>query len=1479
MRQLHLAVLVGVLLGVGLLAYDLSQPSSASFSSAPTASDTLPKASKVTFKATRQPTSGPSAHEDANTEITEISKRRVLLNERVIRGQQTLICIDRQGGAYPTADIDSLYQALDGAVRHWETELGLDLFTIIDRRASTAARSCTGANAPEFDVLIRFGTDCSTLSMSTNPNITACYRHKKSDLGKLPRRLFRHANSTEHSVIVYEGGRSRTTSAVQPSTMRHELGHVIGLSDYLDSTCQGLHVPPVPPVRLGTSRTFADRDVDRDDDHKSLMLSNAGARGCRVDFVTGRDKRDFYEEYQPGAVTDVRPSLTSTSDPLSGSTETTKTLSLSWTDDGLSELKHNAYHIAVIGRYATAPASGRELRELGTVLAVKIPDERGTPLHGVTIAPRSDLDQTEYLVAGVTRGGLASVNGVKWTDVVPSGVDRMSTRVLGTDRWFVGDPAYVFGDLWNSAGPRLYLVVAVSPNACYISGTGVPRVTKNLPATWAVGSNTAPSFSADVNLTVTIGGADAHDEVSTSASGTQNIPCSGISSGTSIIDVPITVTAEATLGNSSSQTITKTVNVQDRNHDRTVRFSTPLTATPSPCVSGQTVTVRWARASNSLPATIRMNGVEATSSPATFTCPSEPAGDGNIIYVSAVASDGSGAVVPIVIQAPQPTGVTASTSVTATAATATLTWTAPAGVSNASYGLWRSRGQSTSTTSTSYTFTGLIPYETYNLHVWTVNAAGVGSPSVSRRVTMPARPGVARTAAPTGLRASAITTNSATLSWNAVAGATGYRVWRSSGSEITLASTARSYTFTGLSESRNYSLMVWAIGNGGISPNARVAINTLGPKPDQPTGLRAATSVTATTATATLTWSAVSGAANYRVWRSQGQSATTTGTSYTFSGLMPYETYNLYVWALDSSSRQSAYARVTITMPGRPGVPRTGPPSGLSTSGLTSTSVTLNWSPGSGVSKYAVWRSKGSTVRLDSSARSYTFQNLTPGTRYALMVWAEGNGGVSVWKRRYITTPALVTTPPPPTGLRISSATANSLTLRWNAATGATSYEVKRSGSSTVRTVSSERVYRFAGLTTGTSYTLYVRAKNSSGASAWVSKAKPTVPARPGVPRIAATHNTLTLIWPSVRGATSYQVKRGLYGTATTVASGRTYYTFRGLLSNASYTLYVRARNASGASAWRSHTDTTKIPDPTGLGVAATSSTLTLSWTADARAFRYQVKRQPGGTVLMTTGSSYTFRGLSADTPYTLSVQAVSAAGATWWSSISGRTLASAAPTTTSLVACLSTTTLDTFATWSSGDSHCSNGGSASALWADLRAASVAVGCISHWNTSTSAWVPYQSGSGWSSFTIPRWAVLWLSSTACSGSGGASGSSGASDTGSPSCTDAVRPSAGPTVVQVGGSACVIIRSGGAAQVSDGARTLNLTLSAGRDWLVLAASDFAGGSAGAFLFVDLSSGGWLALNPADGGELARYAPAGAAGLPALLNAIVNSASTE
>lgn len=110
------------------------------------------------------------------------------------------------------------------------------------------------------------------------------------------------------------------------------------------------------------------------------------------------------------------------------------------------------------------------------------------------------------------------------------------------------------------------------------------------------------------------------------------------------------------------------------------------------------------------------------------------------------------------------------------------------------------------------------------------------------------------------------------------------------------------------------------------------------------------------------------------------------------------------------------------------------------------------------------------------------------------------------------------------------------------------------------------------------------------------------------------------------------------------------------------------------------------------------------------------------------------------------------------------------------------------------------------------------------------------------------------------------------------CAEAAKPESGAADVDLAAETCVIVRGGGAVAVSDGTHKLNLTLPTERNWLTLAAPHSAESDADAFWFLDLTTGGWLALNPATAAELARHTPADAETLPAHLDAIAASAST-
>lgn len=147
-------------------------------------------------------------------------------------------------------------------------------------------------------------------------------------------------------------------------------------------------------------------------------------------------------------------------------------------------------------------------------------------------------------------------------------------------------------------------------------------------------------------------------------------------------------------------------------------------------------------------------------------------------------------------------------------------------------------------------------------------------------------------------------------------------------------------------------------------------------------------------------------------------------------------------------------------------------------------------------------------------------------------------------------------------------------------------------------------------------------------------------------------------------GVTAYKVYNGSTLVATTANGSTLNYNVTGLSANTSYTFTVKAVDAAGNSSSASSaanfttanipvpsTDTTAPTAPTGLQVSGvpTANSISLLWNAatdNVAVTTYKIFR---GTILAGSVSgttlNYVVTGLTANTPYTFTVQAADAAG------------------------------------------------------------------------------------------------------------------------------------------------------------------------------------------------------------------------------------------
>jgi hypothetical protein len=276
-----------------------------------------------------------------------------------------------------------------------------------------------------------------------------------------------------------------------------------------------------------------------------------------------------------------------------------------------------------------------------------------------------------------------------------------------------------------------------------------------------------------------------------------------------------------------------------------------------------------------------------------------------------------------------------------------------------------------------------------------------------------------------------------------------------------------------------------------------------------------------------------------------------------------------------------------------------------------SVSVSLTDADGEGVQKIEIWGGKAGTVASPGAAAAVVASNtatqalsasLAPQAAgeewyyYVAAVQADGN---TLWSApMWITwsscsapaTPALVSPASGATTVPVST------TLSWGAVSGAASYDVY------FGTAASPALYQnvagtsvaVSALANGTTYYWNVVAKNSCGASAAAATrsftteaASCTVPATPALsaPAAGATGvaTSTTLSWGAVTGATSYDV---YFGTATSPALYQsvtgTSLAVSALANSTTYSWYVVARNACGASAAPATRSFTTTAPPVG---------------------------------------------------------------------------------------------------------------------------------------------------------------------------------------------------------------------------------------------------------------------------------------------------------
>ena len=311
------------------------------------------------------------------------------------------------------------------------------------------------------------------------------------------------------------------------------------------------------------------------------------------------------------------------------------------------------------------------------------------------------------------------------------------------------------------------------------------------------------------------------------------------------------------------------------------------------------------------------------------------------------------------------------------------------------------------------------------------------------------------------------------LTWNAVYGATSYRIYRStakgSGYSLLGTTTATSYTNTGAKAGTTYYYRVKACNDAGLSPYSNIVSGqskSVAPKLSAPV---VKIGHSASSGKPMLTWNAVSSATSYKVYRATSQNGTysllgtVTATSYTNTGAKAGTTYYYKVKAVNSAG-ESAYSNIVS---GRATVTTL-------TLGHSSTSgkPQLTWKAVSGAASYKVYRAtaKNGAYSVINTTKALTYTNVGAalGTTYYYKVEALNAAGKSLGFSDVVEGKVA-----PVLAVGYSSVSGKPQ-LTWKAVPGATEYQVYRStqqnsGYSKINTTTATS-YVNTGAKAGTTY-------------------------------------------------------------------------------------------------------------------------------------------------------------------------------------------------------------------------------------------------------------------------------------------------------------------------------------------------------------------------------------------------------------------------
>ncbi|QTH45394.1 hypothetical protein J4772_13855 [Cohnella sp. LGH] len=435
-----------------------------------------------------------------------------------------------------------------------------------------------------------------------------------------------------------------------------------------------------------------------------------------------------------------------------------------------------------------------------------------------------------------------------------------------------------------------------------------------------------------------------------------------------------------------------------------------------------------------------------------------------------------------------------------------------------------------------------------------------------------------------------------TITWSPVSEATAYEIEIDNGETPINVGRTLNYKHLSLLPNTLHQYRIRAVKDGAPGAwSAPIVQRTLMLAPLYPTNIVLA----ATAKTVNLTWEAVPGALSYEVeWDGQ---VFATGKQATFRQTnLPIASRHTYrVRALNTGGTSPwSITQIISTTSELPSTPVANIPV------VADRSVHLSWEPVLDALSYEV-EADGAVVSL-SELTTAGFTGLAPGSAHQYRIRAVNELGAGSWSSPINIETYVLATP----SVLTEQLSDTSISLGWGPVKDAIFYEVETDGHISV----TSSVYAKSIHTPETTHTFRIRAIGTSGNSAWTEPiVLSTLPEKPAVPlnvTATASKNQVYLHWSEVAGALGYDVE--LDGVVVVDNFTETTYVDTLLDPFSQHQYRIRARTDAMEGDWSEFVVLRTLPDrpgiPNSIAVTSTANIVTLSWTAEPSATKYEVE-------------------------------------------------------------------------------------------------------------------------------------------------------------------------------------------------------------------------------------------------------------------------------